>query len=72
MTELRMRSNHTNHVLMDVQRLFEGGHYFAELSILCGDYSRAATKRGRLLLEEIRYPLYVGMTRYMVYIIYTE
>ena len=35
----------------EMQHLFEGGYYFASLSIMCGINSRVATKRGATLIR---------------------
>ena len=38
-----------------VRGLFEGAQYNSEAGAKCADYSRARTKQGRGVIEEIRY-----------------
>ena len=42
-----------------VRGLFEGAQYNSEAGAKCADYSRARTKQGRGVIEEIRY-VYLG------------
>ena len=48
--------------LIGVRLLFEGGHYNIQGLAAVGYYSRAATIRGRRLIEEIRYLPHIACT----------
>jgi hypothetical protein len=47
-----------------MRRQFEGGDNKAQVREACGDYSSAASIRGRRLIEEIRYAFVGGVWGY--------
>ena len=52
-----------------MRRLFEGGVTNAETLAAGGDYSRAATIRGRRLIDEIRY---IGACPYIIFLQFAD